>query len=387
MSLCVLTSLVLLLTPLLGSAFAFNLVLFSLAFLGLLSVQYRFSLFSSWSLNSTLFLLDEYGCTLIYIRVLVVYFRLLSYLRSYRDSKSKSTLLALLVMFMILASTLVFRGSSLLMVYLGYELSLVPIILIILIWGSYPERSISAIVMLFYTLVFSLPLMLVLGLLLGDPFSSTSLLVFGHLSPSLRSLGRVLPLVIFLAFAVKLPVYGLHRWLPIAHVEAPTFGSMLLAGLLLKLGGCGLYRFLVCFPGLFTGLASNLLSFLLVGIVASGLICSLQRDVKRLIAYSSVVHMTSVGVIYILDTPLAISASLILLVLHGISSPLIFYMVGELYNSSGTRSIMILRSMKFSHPLLYVGMIMAFYLTVPVPPSLSFLGELFLFRGLLKLSY
>lgn len=208
-------------------------------------------------------------------------------------------------------------------------------------------------------------------------------------SPScpLPDLGLIIPLMVFLAFAVKLPIYGLHSWLPIAHVEAPTFGSILLAGLLLKLGGCGLYRFSISLPGLFTNLSPYLLSFLLVGIFLSGLICSLQRDLKRLIAYSSVVHITSVGLIYVLDSTLATRASLILLTLHGVSSPLMFYIVGQLSSNSGTRNIILLRGIKYSLPLLYLGIIMAFYLTVPIPPCLSFLGELFLFTSLLKMSY
>ena len=159
---------------------------------------------------------------------------------------------------------------------------------------------------------------------------------------------------------------------------------MILAGLLLKLGGCGLYRFVTLMPSLFSGLNSALTSYLLLGMVLSGLICSLQSDLKRLVAYSSVVHITSVGLLYLLDRSLGLSASLILIVLHGISSPLIFYMVGEIYELTSTRLLLIVRSIKFYYPVLYLCMVGCFYLTVPVPPALSFLGEVYLFTRVIK---
>ncbi len=159
---------------------------------------------------------------------------------------------------------------------------------------------------------------------------------------------------------------------------------MILAGLLLKLGGCGLYRFSLFIPGLFSPLTYFFLSFLIISMVISGVICCAQSDLKRLIAYSSVVHMTAVGVLFLLDSSSALSSSLILIVLHGVSSPLMFFIVGHIYTSFGTRLLVNIRSLKSFYPVLYLGIIVGFYLTVPVPPSLAFLGEVYLFGSLLK---
>lgn len=159
---------------------------------------------------------------------------------------------------------------------------------------------------------------------------------------------------------------------------------MLLAGLLLKLGGCGLYRFHLLLPECFTLLSYYLLGFLLISMVLARVVTSVQRDIKRLVAYSSVVHITAVGLLFLLDRRVAMSSALILMTLHGISSPLIFYMVGQIYRSTGTRLLISIRGGKQFLPLLYLSIIVAFYLTVPVPPSLSFLGEVYLFRALFK---
>lgn len=329
--------------------------------------------------------LDEYRLALTYMILAVFFFSLLTYYQGSKDSNSSFILLWSLICLIIAASSLVFYSSRLLAVYIGYEMSLIPIILIIYGWGSYPERAYSALVMLLYTLFFSLPLLVFFSLIWfidNGTVGSLITLVFTTIPPVIPVF--TLSLFIFLAFAVKLPVYGLHSWLPLAHVEAPTFGSMILAGLLLKLGGCGLYRFRIAIPSLRLDLSPYFFSYLILSIVVSSVITSVQSDLKRLIAYSSVVHITRVGLLFLLGNKLALRAALILIVIHGISSPLIFYIVGEVYQNIHTRSLLLIRSLKVYFPLLYFRIIVVFFLTVPVPPSLTFLGEIFLFVSLLK---
>lgn len=181
-----------------------------------------------------------------------------------------------------------------------------------------------------------------------------------------------LPLA-FLTFLVKLPVYGVHFWLPIAHVEAPTYGSMLLAGLLLKMGGCGLYR--ISYYSSFNSFSSTFMAYFILSLVFSSIVCCLQSDFKRLVAYSSVAHIIVVVISILLCSPLSISSFTIIMVSHGITSPLLFMLVGITYRMFGTRLLRVYRGLFSAYPLLSGFILLCFVLRVPVPPSLAFLGE------------
>ena len=139
--------------------------------------------------------------------------------------------------------------------------------------------------------------------------------------------------LVFLGFSVKLPLFGLHYWLPIAHVEAPTFGRTILAGLLLKLGGMGLYR---SYSFIFSGetrnsLPSLFLRYFVTGLIIRGLFCCFQSDSKRLVAYSSVAHI--IILMFLVSNPYLCRRFTLLIVIyfHGLISPLIFSLVGVLY--------------------------------------------------------
>jgi NADH:ubiquinone oxidoreductase subunit 4 (subunit M) len=201
--------------------------------------------------------------------------------------------------------------------------------------------------MLLYTIFFRFPF---IGVLLYTYFGLSTLnLTF--LSP--YPLPLLFSCLIFISFAVKLPVYGLHYWLPLAHVEAPTFGSILLAGILLKLGGCGIYRFFYFIPSQYSSLLRVLIWVVLIGAIISSLVCCIQSDIKRLIAYSSVVHITSVALVLLFSITISYKRALIIIIMHGISSPLLFFTVGELYDKLGTRSILLIRGLYLFSPVLF----------------------------------
>jgi NADH:ubiquinone oxidoreductase subunit 4 (subunit M) len=180
--------------------------------------------------------------------------------------------------------------------------------------------------------------------------------------------------IAFLGFMVKLPVYGLHFWLPIAHVEAPTYGSIILAGLLLKIGGCGLYR--VSFFTSFVSFSPYFISYLTFSLVFSSIVCCVQADFKRLVAYSSIAHIIVVTLAVVLSSSLGINSFLLIMVTHGISSPILFILVGITYRLHGTRILAIYRGLLSRIPLLSAFMVFCFTVSVPLPPSLAFLGEL-----------
>ena len=268
---------------------------------------------------------------------------------------------------------MVFSTNSLFLIYLFYEASLLPILFIIVKWGSYPERSVRAFILLLYTAVFSLPFLVIL-------FSSfDSLKTFNLCFYPFLPMGPSLlcSLIIFLAFAVKLPIYGIHFWLPIAHVEAPTFGSMILAGVLLKLGGVGLVRLspVVDLPAL----SHVILSYLVIFLVFTTLVCCYQSDFKRLVAYSSVSHMIAIPLLLLAGVAFSFKRLYILIFFHGLSSPILFMLVGLLYSVFSTRQLVSIRGVLLFSPLLSFFLVIRFLFTLSAPPFPTFLAEVFFF--------
>ena len=259
-----------------------------------------------------------------------------------------------------------------LLLYVSYELSLLPIIYIILKWGSYPERSLRSLMLLLYTSIFSFPLMLGLFFIYSSVYSFSLVLFYPFYCYSF-----VFSSLIFFSFCVKLPIYGLHYWLPMAHVEAPTFGSIILAGILLKLGGVGLLRFFF-FLDLFS-YKSMLLSYFLFFLVFSSLVCCFQSDFKRLVAYSSVAHMIAVPVVIISRSVLSLKFSVYLMIFHGIRSPILFSLVGLIYLARSSRQLALLRGLTVISPLLSFIFIFSFLFTLSAPPYASFFSEVFFF--------
>jgi NADH:ubiquinone oxidoreductase subunit 4 (subunit M) len=185
----------------------------------------------------------------------------------------------------------------------------------------------------------------------------------------------IFSIIIFFSFGVKLPIYGLHFWLPIAHVEAPTFGSIILAGILLKLGGVGLIRFSSLLDLL--GLKSCLLGYLFLFLVYSTLVCCFQSDFKRLVAYSSVSHIITIPIILFSSSLIGVKGLISVMFLHGLSSPLLFILVGILYSFTFTRQHILMRGLLCVSPLLSLLLVLSFFFTLSAPPFPSFLAEVF----------
>lgn len=263
----------------------------------------------------------------------------------------------------------VFSTSHLFTLYFFYEASLVPILYIIVKWGSYPERSLRAIMMLAYTLLFGAPVLMLI-IFLNQRAGTWSIDLLGMSKPSL-----LFRLFIFLCFSVKLPIYGLHFWLPMAHVEAPTFGSVILARVLLKLGGVGLLRLSRLIDTF--SLKTSSLAYFIVFIIFRRLVCCYQSDIKRLIAYSSVAHMIVIPFLIFSDNVLATQALVLVIFLHGLSSTLLFITVGTLYTIFSSRQLVLMRGLILVSPLFRILIIFIFLFTLSAPPFPSYIAEVF----------
>lgn len=243
-------------------------------------------------------------------------------------------LLYFLIIFISSCSILVYNSYSLFEFYLNFEITLFPIFIIILGWGYQPERFSAGLALLIYTITGSLPLFVYISTwnFFGGIFFWELLDCYFY-----RCLNISFYLVIF-AFLIKLPIFIFHIWLPKAHVEAPVYGSIFLAGTLLKLGGIGLIRFLVF---LNTNFSHKFLIISLISFIYVGIVCLFRGDIKILIAYSSVAHMALSLIIFFLITEISIWSGAIILLTHGFSSSLIFLIAYILYTRSLTRRLII----------------------------------------------
>ena len=330
---------------------------------GILSIKLR-----QWSIIDSvsflLILLTIWICIIIIIcRFKFVYINL------------SHNLFRVLILSLLIILIIRFIQSNILLFYIYFEFSLIPTIWLIMKWGYQPERLQARIYLIIYTIMASLP---ILGCILFIVTKNCNFRFFIWFIFINSNIIESWWLLFIFGFLIKLPIYPFHLWLPKAHVEAPVAGSVILASILLKLGGYGIIRMGILFPWLNLKASLILFSLGLIGGVIRSLICLRQIDLKSLIAYSSVGHIGLIMIGALSSCKIGLFGRVIIIVAHGFRSSALFILANINYESCNSRSILVSKGILLMIPSIRFFWFTFSIINIAAPPFINLIREIFI---------
>nr|AYC65883.1 NADH dehydrogenase subunit 4 [Amyrsidea minuta] len=327
----------------------------------------------SWLTEGSFIVFDKISSILLFLTIWISLMMLLT-----ADNYQNSTMLKILTNILMITLIFLFLTPKVVTFFILYEFSLIPTMMIILGWGYQPERIQAAFSLLLYTMIFSLPFLSVI-LFYKDFMKEISFPLSGS---DISYFSNSVTLICCLIFLVKIPLFFIHFWLPKAHVEAPLPGSMILAGVLLKMGGYGLIRFNQWMTS--NTINNFFVSLAAVGMILICLVCLSTTDMKMIIAYSSINHMNFMIVGLMMTSLLSLSGSLIMMISHGLVSSGMFFLADTSYKRFNSRSLFNQKSFIILQPLMGLWWFILSMLNIGLPPTMGSISEIYIIISTVK---
>nr|AWV83752.1 NADH dehydrogenase subunit 4 [Okanagana bella] len=323
-------------------------------------------------MSSYLLCIDSLSYSLIILSIWLSFLMIISS-PSYKNNYLKYFLLMIILLMTLLIIS--FSSMNLMMFYIFFESSLIPTLIIITGWGYQPERLLAGYYLLFYTLFASLPMLL--SIMYLYKMNMTNIMIFMMIGQNI-----FIYFGMTLAFLVKMPLFMFHFWLPKAHVEAPISGSMILAGVLLKLGGYGLIRMQFIMPLMFYNYGFIWISISMFGTLMISILCMVQVDLKSMIAYSSIAHMGLVISGIMTMNLWGLIGSYYMMIGHGLCSSGLFCLSNISYQRMSSRSIFINKGMLTFMPSMTMMWFLMCASNMSCPPTINLAGEILIINSL-----